>query len=122
MNLPKTPAGVWYTNSNEYNSRVTFLQPNAGAESDGTPKAPTTVKSNVWAKVAQWRGKEADKTDTRVAISSYKMVIRYPNFHIDTGMQIMLRGQLHNIDSFSDPDGQRVELHIWTFVTDDTVN
>ena len=123
MPLPKNPAGVRYTDSNEYNCRVTFLQPNAGQETDGTPKTPTTVKSNVWAKVSQWRGKEADKEDTRVAVSSYKIVIRYPKtYSIDSGMQIMLRNQLHNIESFSDPDGQRVELHIWTFVTDDTVS
>jgi hypothetical protein len=37
-------------------------------------------------------------------------------------MQILLRNQLHEIDSFSDPDGLRVELHIWTNVTDDTVS
>ena len=122
MPLSKNPAGVRYTDSNEYNCRLTFIQPNAGQATDGTPNVPTTVKNNVWAKVAQWRGKEADKTDTRVALSSYKIVIRYPNFHIDTGMQIKLRNQLHEIESFSDPDGQRVELHIWTFVTNDTVN
>jgi len=123
MPLPKNPAGVRYKSSNAYNCLVTFLQPNAGAAADGTPNAPTVVRENVRANVAQWRGKEADKTDTRVAVSSYKIIIRYPKtWSVDTGMQINLRNQLHEIDSFSDPDGQQVELHIWTFVTDDTVS
>lgn len=122
MPLPKNPAGVRYTDSNEFNCRVTFINPNAGQAADGTPNAPTTVRSDVWDKVAQWRGREADKGDTRVAISSYKILIRYPQtWSLDSGMQIMLRNQLHNIESFSDPDGQRVELHIWTWVSDDTV-
>lgn len=123
MPLPKNPAGVRYKSSNDYNSLVTFIQPNAGQAADGTPNAPTVVRENVRANVAQWRGKEADKTDTRVAVSSYKIIIRYPKtWSVDTGMQINLRNQLHEIDSFSDPDGQQVELHIWTFVTDDTVS
>jgi SPP1 family predicted phage head-tail adaptor len=121
--LPKTPAGVRYASSNDFNCYITVINPNNGQAADGTPNAPATVKQNVYAKVEQWRGKETDKTDTRVAVSSYKMVIPYPKtWSLDTGMQIMLRGQLHNIESFSDPDGQRVELHIWTFVTNDTVS
>lgn len=120
--MKRLGTAVRYTNASELNARVSFIQPNTGQEADGTPNAPTVVRSNVPAKVTQWRGKETDKSESRVAISSYKMIIRYPKFHIDTGMQIRLRDQLHNIDSFFDPDGQRVELHIWTFVTDDTVN
>jgi hypothetical protein len=50
-------------------------------------------------------------------------VVRFPKtYSLDGGMQILVRGQLHNIDSFYDPDGQQVELHIWTFVTNDTVS
>ena len=122
MTLPKNPAGVRYASSNDFNCYITVINPNAGQAANGTPNAPTVVRQNVHAKVEQWRGKETDKEQSRVAISSYKIVIWYPKtWSLDTGMQIKLRNQLHNIESFSDPDGQRVQLHIWTFVTDDTV-
>jgi SPP1 family predicted phage head-tail adaptor len=84
--------------------------------------SPTTV-ATPWANVAQWRGKQDDKTQTVQAVSSYKIIIRYPQtWSMDTGMQIFVRGQQHNIESYSDPDGNRRELHIWTWVGDDTVN
>lgn len=119
MKLPKQPTGVRYLGSTDYNTRITFQQPNAGQVADGTPNAPTTVKS-VWANVAQWRGKETDKTEDRVGISSYKIILRYPRtYSLDSGMQILVRSQLHNIESFSDPDDQRVELHVWTSVAGD---
>lgn len=123
MALPRQlSTGTRYLPSSAFNCYITFMQPNAGQAADGTPNAPTTVVSAIHAFVAPWRSKEVDKPQSRVGISSYKIVIRYPKtYSIDGGMQIMLRNQLHNIDSFYDPDGQRVELHIWTFVTDDTV-
>jgi head-tail adaptor len=122
MSLPKKmSSGVRYLPSSAFNCYITFINPNAGQAIDGTPLSATTVMAT-HANVAQWRGKEADKSQDRVGLSSYKMIIRYPKtYSIDTGMQIQFRSQLHNIESFSDPDGQQVELHIWTFCTDDTV-
>jgi len=123
MSLPnRQSTGVRYLSSSAFNAYVTFQNPNTGQAADGTPNAPTTVVSGIHANVSPWRSKEIDKSQTRVATSSYKFVIRYPKtYSIDTGMQILLRNQLHNIDSFYDPDGQQHELHIYTFVTDDTV-
>ena len=111
-----------YLPSSAYNAYVTIQNPNAGQAGDGTPNAPIVVAQNVHANVSLWRGKEVDKGETRVGTSSYKIVIRYPKtYSIDTGCQLLLRSQLHNIDSFLDPDGQRVELHLYTFVTNDAV-
>ena len=124
MPLPKQfETGIRYLDASAFNCYVSVLQPNSGQLSDGTPNPPTTVVGNIHANVTPWRSKEVDKTQTRDAISSYKIVIRYPKtWALDTGMQIQVRDQLHNIDSFMDPDGQRVELHIFTFVTNDTVS
>ena len=123
MSLPKKlSTNVRYLPSSAFNSYITVINPNAGQAADGTPNAPTTVVSGIHANVSPWRSKEIDKTQTRVATSGYKIVIRYPKtYSLDTGMQIQLRNQLHNVDSFYDPDGQQVELHIWTFVNDDRV-
>lgn len=121
MKMPKNPSGVRYLGSTDYNKRVTIQNPNAGQAADGTPNVPIFVKK-LWANVAQWRGKETEKPQERVGTSSYKIIIGYPRtFSVDGGMQILVGQQLHNIESFSDPDGQGRELHIWTFVTDDTV-
>lgn len=114
--LPKKPSGVRYKSANDYNCYVTILQPNAGQALDGTPNAPMVVASNVHANVAQWRGREIDKGDERTAMSSYKVIIRYPKtYTVDSGMQMQLRNRLFNIESMSDPDGQQVELHIWVW-------
>ena len=123
MSLPKKlSTNVRYLPSSAFNCYVTILQPNAGQAVDGTPNPPTPVAQTVHANVSPWRSKEVDKAEARVGLSSYKIVLHYPKtYSVDGGMQIMLRNQLHNIDSFYDPDGQRVELHIYTFVTDDTV-
>jgi SPP1 family predicted phage head-tail adaptor len=120
MAIPKRfSTGVQYLGASAFNTRVTFIQPNTGQAADGTPNTPVVVK-HTHANVAQWRGKETDKEQNRVGVSSYKLIIRYPKgYSIDGGMNIMVRGQLHEIESFSDPDGQRIELHIWTFVTSD---
>jgi len=121
MKMPKTVAGVRYLSSTDYNTRITFQQPNAGQTADGTANLPTVVKC-VWANVAQWRGKESDKPQERVGVSSYKIVVPYPkSYGVDDGMQILIGSQVHDIESISNPDGQKVELHIWTFVTDDSV-
>jgi head-tail adaptor len=121
--LPKKlSTGVRYLPSSAFNCYVTILNPNSGQATDGTPNAPSTVATGIHANVSPWRSKEKDTSQLRVGQSSYKIVIRYPKtYSIDTGMQIMLRGQLHIIESFYDPDGQRVELHIWTWVSDDVV-
>jgi head-tail adaptor len=123
MALPKKlSTGVRYLPSSAFNCYVSFLQPNAGQGADGTPNAATTVISGIHANVAPWRSKEVDKEQTRLGTSSYKIVVRYPKtYSVDSGMQIQLRNQIHNIESFYDPDGQQVELHIWTWVENDTV-
>jgi SPP1 family predicted phage head-tail adaptor len=123
MSLPKKAStGIKYLSASAFNSYITIQNPNAGQASDGTPNAPTTVAQNIHANVSPWRSRELDKQQDRVGLSSYKIVVRYPKtYSIDGGMQILVRSQLHNIDSFYDPDGQQVELHIWTFVTDDVV-
>lgn len=123
MKRPKNPStDTRYLSSSAFNSKITIQNPNAGQAADGAPNAPIVVATNVNASVSPWRGKEVDKSEIRVGISSYKIVIRYPKtYNIDTGCQILVKNQLHNIDSFYDPDGQRVELHIYTFVTDDSV-
>lgn len=124
--LPKKlSTGVRYLPSSAFNSYISFLQPNAGQATDGTPSAPTTVVSGIHASVSPWRSKETDTSQTRVAISSYKIVIRAPKtYSLDTGMQIQLTrgGTSHtlNIESMYDPDMQGVELHIWAWEADAT--
>jgi head-tail adaptor len=122
MRLPKTAGGSnRYLPSSSYNCYITVKNPNAGQAADGTPNAPVVVAQNIHASVALWRGKEVDKSE-RVGQTSYKIVIRYPKtYNIDTGCQILLRNQLHSIESIADPDGQRFELHLFTWVSDDTV-
>jgi SPP1 family predicted phage head-tail adaptor len=119
--LPKKlSTGVRYLSASAFNCYITFVDPDAGQASDGTPNAPVVVASNIHANVAQWRGKEVDKPQERVGQSSYKMIIRYPKtYAVNAGMQIQFRSQLHEIESISDPDGQQVELHLWTWVNND---
>jgi SPP1 family predicted phage head-tail adaptor len=101
---------------------VLVTQPHVGNAADGSP-LPELAVAQPWANVSMWRGKQEDKAQTVQAVSSYKIIIRYPEtWTLDSGMNILCRGQRHNIDSFSDPDGNAVELHIWTWVGDDTVN
>jgi SPP1 family predicted phage head-tail adaptor len=122
MKLPKQPYGTRYLGSTDYNTKITVTQPNNGNAADGTP-LPEVAVANPWANVSMWRGKQEDKNQTLQAVSSYKIIIRYPQtWAIDGGMNILVRGQRHNIESFSDPDGNRQELHIWTWCGDDTVN
>lgn len=120
--LPKRlSSGVRYMSASQLNTPITLVQPNAGQAADGTP-VPEQIVAQTYANVAQWRNKELDKTDTRNAQSSYKITIRYPKtYTLDAGMNILVHGQRHQIDSFSDLDGQRVELSIWTFVENDTI-
>lgn len=121
MLTKRLSTGVRYKSASELTCRITFTQPNAGQEADGTPLPETIVKTNVWANVAKWRGKETDKPQERTGQSSYQIIIRYPKaYSVDSGMNILLRNQRHNIESISDPDGQMVELHLWTFVDNDT--
>lgn len=122
MKLPKQATGVRYLGSTDYNTRIQFRQPNNGNAADGTPLAATNIAC-VWANVALWRGKQNEKPQLLQGSSSYKITIRYPRaFAVDTGMQILVRGQLHNIESFSDLDGTRTELTIWTWVGNDKTN
>jgi SPP1 family predicted phage head-tail adaptor len=122
MKLPKVATGVRYLNSTDYNTLVNFIQPNFGNAADGTPLPPAAI-ARVWANVSLWRGKQNEKPQLLQAASSYKVVIRYPKtFAIDTGMNILVRGQLMNIESFSDLDGTRTELTIWCWVGNDQVN
>jgi SPP1 family predicted phage head-tail adaptor len=114
--IVKNPSGVRYKTAPDYNTYVTFLQPNAGQAPDGTPNDPSVVKANVHANVAQWRGTERDKSDSRTAMSSYKIIIRYPKtYTIDSGMTIQFGSRLLNIESMSDPDGRQIEFHIWAW-------
>jgi SPP1 family predicted phage head-tail adaptor len=122
MKLPKQPWGVRYLGATDFTTRITVVQPNNGNAADGTPLPETTV-ATPWASISQWRGKQDDKAQTLQAVSSYKIVIRYPlTWSVDTGMNILVRCQRHNIESYSDPDGNQNELHIWTWVGADTVN
>jgi SPP1 family predicted phage head-tail adaptor len=122
MRLPKQVTGVRYLGSTDYDTKVTFTQQNSGNAPDGTSLPEVAVKT-VWASVAEWRGKQEDKAQTLNSVSSYKIVIRYPfTWALDCGMNILVRGQRHNIESFSDVDGNRQELHLWTYVNNDTVN
>jgi SPP1 family predicted phage head-tail adaptor len=117
MSLPKKlSTNVRYLPSSAFNSYMTFIDPNAGQDIDGTPNPPTIVAQNIHANVAQWKGKETDKTDQRVGISSYKVIIHYPKtYSVNSGMQILLRNRTLNIESLSDPDMQQVELHLWVW-------
>ena len=121
MRLPKTPSGTRYAGSTDRNTRITITQPNAGNSADGTPLGEQTVAS-VWASVSEWRGKQQDKAQTQQAQSSYRIVMGYPQtYSLDTGMLIHFGNHLLNIDSFSDPDGNNVELHIWAWEGNPTV-
>lgn len=122
MRLPKQPWGTRYNSSTDFNTQVSFVQLNTGNATDGTP-LPETKVATTWANVTMWRGRQNSQAQTLQAVSSYKVIIRYPQaWAIDGGMNILVRGQRHQIESFSDPDGNRQELHIWTWVGDDTVN
>jgi SPP1 family predicted phage head-tail adaptor len=118
MTLPKkVSTNMRYISASALNSRVSFLQPDAGADPNGGPLPFTTVASNVAANIAMWRGKEEDKTQQRIGQSSYKIIIRYPkNFAVDSGMLITCHDQTFNIESLSDPDMQKVQLEIWAWV------
>jgi SPP1 family predicted phage head-tail adaptor len=119
--LPKKlSTGVRYLGASAYNTPVTFLQPNAGQAADGTP-LPATVVKRTRANVNLWRGKEEEKTQERVGISSYKVIIRFPiGWTVDTGMQIQMKEQLLDVESVSDPDMQKRQLEIWAWTTDAT--
>ena len=120
MKLPKQPSGVRYLSSTDYTTRITIIQPNNGNALDGT-QLPSSTVATVWANVAQWRGKQQDKDQTLQGISSYKVIIRYPRtFSMDSGMMILFNNRQLNIESFADPDGQKTELHIWTWEGDAT--
>jgi SPP1 family predicted phage head-tail adaptor len=122
LRLPKQATGVRYLGSTDYNTHITVVQPNMGNAPDGSP-LPEVVIATTWASVSMWRGKEEDKPQTLQTVSSYKIVIRYPRtWSLDAGMNILVRGQTHNIDSFFDADGTRTELSIWTWVGDATAN
>lgn len=121
MSLPKKLSGVRYLSSAAFNCYVDVINPNAGQASDGTPNPPLTVKCRVPANVAPWRSKEVDKAQTRIGQSAFKIVVRYPkSYLIDTGCQLILRGQTHEIESLYDPDGQQIELHMWTWTNNPT--
>jgi head-tail adaptor len=123
IRLPSTPSGVRRKSASDFNAYISFLQPNAGAAADGTPNAPAVVASGIHANVSPWRSKEIDKQQTRVGVSSYKIVIRYPeNYSVDGGMMVEIAGRnrLMEIDSMMDPDMQGIELHIFAFETDAT--
>ncbi len=121
MKLPKQPWGTRYNGSTDYNTQITFTQINNGNAPDGTPM-PEVAVATVWANVSQWRAKQNEKTQALQGVSSYKVILRYPQtWSVDTGMRILVRGQQHNIESFSDPDGNRQELHVWSWVGNDSV-
>lgn len=121
MSLPKQLSTNYrYLPSSAFNSYITLIDPNAGQATDGTPNSPITVATNIHANVASWRSKESDVSESRVAQSSYKVVIRYPRaYSVNSGMQIQLTrgGSMHllNIESVYDPDMQGVEMHIWVW-------
>jgi head-tail adaptor len=119
VKLPKQATGVRYLNSTDYTTRVYFVQPNMGNGADGAPLPPAVVYST-YANIALWRAKQVEKEAILQGQASYKITIRYPrHVNIDTGMQIKVRDQLHNIDSFLDPDGRRREMLFYTWIGND---
>jgi head-tail adaptor len=124
--LPKqSSTGFRYLGSSAFNSYITILNPNAGAQTDGTPNAPVVVAQNIHANVSPWRSKEVDKSQTRIGESSFKIVIRFPKtYSLDAGMQVTLTRAgvttLYEIESWYDPDGQGVEAHLWVWSTNPT--
>jgi SPP1 family predicted phage head-tail adaptor len=121
MAIPKRLAtGVRYKSASELNCLITFQQA-SGAESDGTPHTPVAVWTT-HANIAMWRGKESDKAQQRNAESSFKIVIRYSKrFKPTSDMTIVYHGQVYNIESVSDIDGQQVQLEIWAWIENDGV-
>lgn len=122
MSLPKQiSTGIRYLSSSAFNCLVDILNPNSGQAGDGTPNAPITVARHIHANISPWRTKEVDKPQQRIGQSSFKVVIRYPKtFSVNAGMQIRHHGQLMEVESIYDPDGQRVELHIFVWVNNAT--
>ncbi len=113
MRLPKTPWGTRYLSATDFNTQMSFVQPNMGNGTDGTPLPASTVAC-VWANVTQWRGKQKEGKQTLQAQSSYKVVLQTPTtWTLDSGMLLTFGPHTLNIESFSDPDGQNVETHIW---------
>lgn len=118
--LPKKITGVRYPSASELNCLVTFYQA-TGAETDGTPNDPVAVWTT-HAKISLWRGKEEDKQQQRNAMSSFKINIRYNvNFVPTSDMTIVYHGQIYNIESVSDIDGQHVFLELWTWIENDGI-
>ena len=116
MNLAKRPSGARYLPSSAFNAYVDIVNPNAGQAADGTPNAETSVATGIHASIAMWRGREQDKTQTRVGVSTYKAIIHSPKtYTVDSGMVLLTKGRRLNIESLLDPDMQGVELHMWCF-------
>jgi len=121
MSLPKRfTTGNRYLGSSAFNSFVDFIDPNQGQASDGTPNAAVTVVRHVPANISPGSGirgaKEVDKPQERIGQSLYKIIVHFPqNYTLDTGMQIQLNSQIMQVESFYDPDGQQVELHIFAW-------
>jgi SPP1 family predicted phage head-tail adaptor len=120
--LPKRlSTGVRYLSASAFNTAITIIQPNTGQAADGTP-LPETIVATTHANVAQWRNREVDKGQTRNSQSSYKLTIRYPKtYTLDSGMNILVRNQRMFIDSFSDEDGQQIQLSVWCWTENDTI-
>lgn len=117
MKLPKVATGVRYLNSTDYTEDIYIVQPAMGNAADGTP-LPEAVVYETYANVALWRAKQVEKDQLLQGQASYKITIRYPEDFIalDTGMIIVHGNDRHNIDSFLDPDGRKVELLFYTWV------
>jgi hypothetical protein len=117
MSLPKKLCtGIRYLASGAFNNFLTFQNPTTG-QTAGVPNAPSIVASNVYANVTAWRSKEVEKAQNRIGQSIYKAVIHYPQTYVvNSGMQIVWNGNTGEIDSFYDPDGQQVELHIYFWI------
>lgn len=114
--LPKRiSTNTRYMSASQLNCLITFMQA-TGAASDGTPIAPVAMWTT-HANIAMWRGKEQDLKQTRNAVSSFKITIRYSKMFVPTSdMTISYHGQTYNIESVSDIDGQKVQLEIWAWI------
>ena len=118
MFLKKT-TGIRYKTASELNCLITFQQA-TGAEADGTLNGFVDVWTT-HASILMWRGREETEPQQRNATSTFKVVVRYNKYFTPTAdMVISYHGDIYNIETVSDVDGQRVQLELWCWTENQT--
>jgi head-tail adaptor len=114
MKLPKTPNGIQFTSTSEYDSRVTLMRTVSGTDSDGNPNAPTVFARNVVAKIVALRnlGRLDPSQQLAKSVMYYDVTIRY-RAGVTADMSLLgPGGQLWDITSIDNVAQSNVELRM----------